>query len=288
MKRISVRHIALILLFFVGLGVLFYPTLSSKWNERVTSRAIQQYDEAVDEIDNSEKEKILEDARAYNATLIGGQVPDAFLMTDYTPNPIYQNMLDPTGTGYMGSVEIPAINIKIPIYHYTTPEILEKGAGHLPGSSLPVGGESTHTVISAHRGLPSAKLFTDLDRLKEGNRFFLHVLDEDLAYEVDQILVVEPNQTEDLGIEVGKDYCTLLTCTPYGVNSHRMLVRGHRVMPFTEEMIEDESVAKAAPPVKQVLMRVLCVVAGIVIALLIVFIIDRRNRRNRRRGGKKA
>ena len=285
MKKIGIKHIALILLFLVGLGVVMYPTISSKYNDYKASLTITEFDEQIEQIDNSEKEKMIEDARAYNATLEGGAVPDAFLMNDYTPNPIYQNMLNPLGTGYMGSVEVPAIGVKIPIYHYTTKEVLEKGAGHLPGSSMPVGGETSHCVISAHRGLPSAKLFTDLDRLKEGNRFFLKVLDEELAYEVDQIKVVEPNQTEDLAIMEGKDYCTLLTCTPYGVNSHRLLVRGHRVTPFSEEMIEDESVAKAAPPVKQVLMRVLCVVAGIVIALLIVFIIDRRNRR---RGGKKA
>lgn len=285
MKKFGVKHITLILLFLIGLGVVLYPTISNKWNDYMHRDLIQNLDNEIQDLGTSEKKKMLEDARAYNSTLIGGVVPDAFLMTDYTPNPIYQTLLDPTGTGYMGSVEVPSIDVKIPIYHYTTPEVLEKGAGHLPGSSLPVGGESTHAVISAHRGLPSAKLFTDLDRVKKGNTFYLHVLDETLAYEVDNIEVVEPNQTEDLGIVAGQDYCTLLTCTPYGVNSHRLLVRGHRV-PYSEEQFKEEEVAKAAPSRISVLMRILCVVAGIAIALLIVFIIDRRNRRKRRNAKK--
>ena len=284
-QKFGIKHIILGLLFLVGLGVMLYPTLSNMWNERVQSRAIEAYDEAIEKISDLEQKKILKEAKAYNATLVGGTVPDAFLMTDFTPNPKYEKLLNPVGNGYMGSVEVPSIDVKIPIFHYTKPEVLEKGAGHLPGSSLPVGGKTSHCVISAHRGLPTAKLFTDLDRVKEGNRFFLHVLNETLAYQVDQIKVVEPTHTEDLAIVEGKDYCTLLTCTPYGVNSHRLLVRGHRI-PYSEEVLEDESAAKAAPNPVSVIQRILCVVAGIVIALIIVFIIDRRNRRKKKKAKK--
>ena len=160
----------------------------------------------------------------------------------------------------------------------TPPEVLEKGAGHLAGSSLPVGGETTHCVITAHRGLPSAKLFTDLDRIKEGDVFYLHVLGETLAYEVDQIKTVEPDQTDDLSIVAGKDYCTLVTCTPYAVNTHRLLVRGYRI-PYVEEEYQEQLKASAAPSGISVLIRILCVIAGVAIALLIIWIITRREKR---------
>ena len=228
-KNIIWYFIGLAVLFLVGLLVLLYPAISNAWNEHLQRRITANYTEQIKAIKLEEKDDIFDKAVEYNKTLTKLYVPDAFLQTDFDPNPEYMKLLNPTGDEYMGNIDIPAIDVNIPIYHYSSKEVLEHGAGHLPGSSLPVGGENTHCVISAHRGLPTAKLFTDLDRLKEGNQFYLHVLDHTLAYEVDKITVVEPDDTKDLAIEKGMDLCTLLTCTPYAVNTHRLLVRGHRV-----------------------------------------------------------
>ena len=201
-------------------------------------------------------------------------MPDAFLDRDGVRDPRYEAILNPLGNGLMGQVEIPCIDITLPIYHYTDEEVLQKGAGHLPGSSVPVGGAGSHAVISAHRGLPSAKMFTDLDRVKIGNVFYIHVLGDTLAYEVDQILTVEPSDTEALSVQEGEDYCTLLTCTPYAVNSHRLLVRGHRI-PYEEETYQAETKVVAAPQTSSVVMRALCVLAGLAIAAGAVYVIDR-------------
>ena len=172
----------------------------------------------------------------------------------------------------IGTVEIPAIKVNIPIYHYTTSASLEKGAGHLLGSALPVGGEGTHCVVSAHRGLPNQKLFTDLNLLKAGDVFYFHVLDQTFAYEVDQILTVEPSQVESLSVVKGEDYATLVTCTPYAVNTHRLLVRGHRV-PYSDEEYK-ENVKNAVPRSDKnyMMMQALCVLIGIVIAVVIFFV----------------
>ena len=173
----------------------------------------------------------MEKARAYNEALLPAILPDSFAVaaSSEEPDREYMSCLNLTGDGMMGYVEIPKINIKIPVYHTVSTEILEKAAGHLEGSSLPTGGESTHAVISAHRGLPSASLFTDLDKMEDGDHFLLYILDDILCYEVDKISVVDPEDTKDLVVEEGKDFVTLLTCTPYGVNTQRLLVRGHRV-----------------------------------------------------------
>ena len=278
MKRRVISLIGVIALFVVGLGILLYPSFSNWWNTRRANMLIVEYDENIAEMDSGDIDYIRDVARAYNSTLLGNVLPDAFAELQLPPDNTYDNMLDPTGTGYMGTVEIPKININLPIYHYTTEEVLEKGAGHLAGSSLPIGGESSHSVLSAHRGLPSAKLFTDLDRVDIGDNFYLHVLEETLAYQVDQILVVEPDHTEDLSIVEGEDYCTLLTCTPYAVNSHRLLVRGHRV-PYTEEQYQEDSKQIALPSGPSVLIRILCVIIGLAIAFLIVFLLRRRKRK---------
>lgn len=278
MKRRVISLIGVIALFVVGLGILLYPSFSNWWNTRRANMLIVEYDESIAEMDSGDIDYIRDVARAYNSTLLGNVLPDAFAELQLPPDNTYDNMLDPTGTGYMGTVEIPKININLPIYHYTTEEVLEKGAGHLAGSSLPIGGESTHSVLSAHRGLPSAKLFTDLDRVDIGDNFYIHVLEETLAYQVDQILVVEPDHTEDLSIVEGEDYCTLLTCTPYAVNSHRLLVRGHRV-PYTEEQYQEDSKQIALPSGPSVLIRILCVIIGLAIAFLIVFLLRRRKRK---------
>lgn len=190
------------------------------------SRAIASYVDQVNSLDDAQYETMLEQARAYNETLVGKE--DRYILDD-SEAAEYNSLLDVTGTGIMGYVVIPKINVRLPIYHGTDPSVLEIAIGHIAGSSLPVGGESTHCVLSGHRGLPSAKLFTDIDQLKEGYQFMLEVLGDTLTYEVDQIKVVLPDELEDIEIEEGQDLCTLVTCTPYGVNTHRLLVRGHRV-----------------------------------------------------------
>ena len=282
MKRRIISLIGVVALFLAGLGILLYPSFSNWWNTRRANSLIVEYEESIVDLGEDNVSLIRETALAYNTTLHGNVLPDAFAELQLPPDTTYDSMLDPTGTGYMGTVEVPKISINLPIYHYTTTEVLEKGVGHLAGSSLPVGGESSHCVLSAHRGLPSAKLFTDLDRVEEGDTFYIHVLGETIAYEVDQIKVVEPTQTEDLSILQGEDLCTLITCTPYAVNSHRMLVRGHRI-PFTEERYEEESKQILLPTGPSVLIRILCVFVGLAIAGIIIFVIYRRNRAKQKR-----
>ena len=224
--RKHLSTILLILIFLVGLSLLLYPTVSDYWNSLHQSRAIAQYAEQVANLDNEVYEQLWADADAYNRTLPG--MAQRYVLTD-EEREAYKQLLDPSGTGVMGYVEIPEISCSLPIYHGTDEAVLQIAIGHIEGSSLPVGGESTHCVLSGHRGLPSAKLFTDLDKLDTGDTFILRVLDETLTYEVDRILIVEPHELSALEIEEGRDYCTLVTCTPYGVNTHRLLVRGHRV-----------------------------------------------------------
>ena len=197
-----------ILLFVLGLAILLYPTVSDWWNQRVANTLVNDYQSVVSEMNQEDLDEIYKRAEEYNKHLIGNVVPDIFI--DYTdiPNKEYDSFLDPTGTGLMGTIEIPVIKVNLPIYHYASEDVLEKGVGHLAGSSLPVGGESTHSVLSAHRGLPSAKLFTDLDLLKEGDVFYLHILNKTLAYQVVMTKVIEPTNTKDLSVVVGEDLCT--------------------------------------------------------------------------------
>ena len=229
-KNKKKNYIGLGLLFLIGLSILLYPMVSDAWNRYRDSLLISNYSSSVSSDDNSEKiDSMWKAAQEYNEQIKQESVPDAFSVRDGQTDSTYESLLNLNGDGMMGYVEIPVIDVSIPIYHYTTDESLEKGAGHLFGSSLPVGGKSTHCILSAHRGLPSAKLFTDLNLVEEGDVFYLHVLGKTLAYEVDQILIVEPTDVSTLMIEAGKDLCTLVTCTPYGINSHRLLVRGHRI-----------------------------------------------------------
>ncbi len=244
MKKKTITTIIIILFFLVGLSLLLYPFVANQWNNYRQSRLISSYDSAVSQMESEgsiDYEAEWARANAYNEALLPSILPDSFAVAEASdePDEEYMACLNIAGDEMMGTVEIPKIDIELPIYHTTDEEVLEKAAGHLEGSSLPVGGESTHAVISAHRGLPSASLFTDLDQLEEGDHFLLHILDETLAYEVDKISVVEPEETQDLAVEEGEDLVTLLTCTPYGVNSHRLLVRGHRV-PYEAEAIADE------------------------------------------------
>lgn len=222
-KRYS---LLLLLALLVGLSLLLYPTISNCWNSFHQSKTIATYVEAVEEMDDSDYEGMWREAQAYNTALPRDQ--GRFQLSEEEKQ-VYEGLLRVSDDGIMGYVEIPSINVELPIYHGTDEEILQIAVGHIQGSSLPVGGPSTHCVISGHRGLPSAKLFTDLDQLTKGDIFILHVLDETLTYEVDQIHIVEPDDVSLLSMEEGEDLCTLVTCTPYGVNSHRLLVRGHRV-----------------------------------------------------------
>lgn len=232
------------ILFLAGLSLLLYPFIANEWNNYRQKRLMSNYEEVVAEKEAAgeiDYEAEWEKARAYNEALLPSILPDSFAVAEASDeDEEYMSALNLAGDGIMGSVEIPKIDITLPIFHTTEEDVLEQAAGHLEGSSLPVGGESTHAVISAHRGLPSAALFTDLDKLEEGDHFLLHILDDTLCYEVDQITVVEPEETDTLAVVEGEDLVTLLTCTPYGVNSHRLLVRGHRV-PYVPEEVEKET-----------------------------------------------
>ena len=218
--------ILLILALFAGLSLLLYPTVSDYWNSLHASQAVADYAENVRNLEAEKYEQVLQDAKSYNQMLPYEQT--TFALSEEEKE-AYGALLDISGTGVMGYIEIPTVNISLPVYHGTEDAVLQIAVGHLEWSSLPVGGESTHCVLSGHRGLPSAKLFTNLDKLVAGDKFIMRVLDEVLTYEVDQILIVEPTDVSTLIIEAGKDLCTLVTCTPYGINSHRLLVRGHRI-----------------------------------------------------------
>ena len=249
MKRKTIIRIIIIVFFFAGLSLLLYPLISNEWNSYRQSRLISDYNaeiEKKEEAGSLDYAEEMEKAVAYNESLLPSVLPDSFAVAeasdeDSEEHQEYMACLNLTGDGMMGRVEIPKIKVNLPIYHTTDEDILEQAAGHLEGSSLPVGGSSTHAVISAHRGLPSASLFTDLDQMEEGDHFLIYVLDEVLCYEVDKISVVEPSETQDLAVEEGEDLVTLFTCTPYGVNSHRLLVRGHRVPYDPAEVQEEEA-----------------------------------------------
>jgi sortase A len=260
-KKLS--NLILVLIFLTGVSLLVYPTFSDWWNSLHQSRAIAAYVDQVNTLDDAQYETMLEQADAYNQTLIGKE--DRYNLSD-SELETYNSLLDVTGTGIMGYVVIPKINVRLPIYHGTDPAVLEIAIGHIAGSSLPVGGESTHCVLSGHRGLPSAKLFTDIDQLKEGDQFMLEVLGDTLTYEVDQIKVVLPDELDDIEIEEGKDLCTLVTCTPYGVNTHRLLVRGHRVETVQQNHVRVVSDAVQIEPVK------VAVAAGIPLLVIIMLL----------------
>ena len=224
-KRGSWSTILLVVLLLLGLSLLLYPTVSDYWNSFTQSRAVATYAEQLENLDTEQYEQLWAEARAYNEELAAMQnglaLPDAMMER-------YNRLLSVDDSGILGVVEIPSIGVNLPIYHGTSDAVLQVAIGHVDWSSLPTGGESTHCVISGHRGLPSAKLFTHLDQLQLGDLFMMQVLDQVLTYEVDQILIVEPHEVNSLLVTEGKDYCSLVTCTPYGVNSHRLLVRGHR------------------------------------------------------------
>lgn len=235
MKKIFTKLI-LALVFLSGLSLLLYPYLSKAWNAYRQSKLTVVYEQTVAEEVEKDYSEEWEKARAYNEALYEKNDPYAFARAEYAeePDEEYLSCLNITEDGMMGYLEIPTIDVKLPIFHTTDENVLEQSVGHLEGSSLPIGGINTHAVLSAHRGLPNAKLFTALDSVKIGDRFYLYILDEVLCYEVDQILVVEPADIDELLIQDGKDYVTMFTCTPFAVNTHRLLVRGYRVEDTTK------------------------------------------------------
>lgn len=235
-QRISTIVVVIVLL--AGVGLLAYPTVSDWWNSFHQSRAISSYIEAVNDLSDEDYERIWLDAEEYNRSLLARA--QTFTL-DEQERAEYESQLDVGGNGIMAYLEVPAINVKLPIYHGLDEGVLQVAVGHMEDTSLPVGGESTHCVVSGHRGLPSAKLLTDLDRMSEGDVFMFHTLNETLTYEVDQIRIVEPTDTKDITIVPGEDLATMITCTPYGINSHRMLVRGHRVPTIASDRVVAEA-----------------------------------------------
>ena len=279
MKSKKLTTLLIALFFLTGISLMLYPAVSDAWNSLHQSRAIETYSERVAELDDFDYERFWADAEEYNRRLIGKEADEGA----ETLHEQYEALLNVSGNGMMGYVEIPSIHTALPIYHGTDEAVLQIAVGHLEGSSLPVGGEGTHCVLSSHRGLPSARLFTDLDKLEEGEVFLLHVLGETLAYKVDQILVVEPDETEALSIEEDRDYCTLLTCTPYGVNSHRLLVRGCR----TEYEKQEEDVQPVEKNAYFDLLELLpWAVVLVLLALLFCVLTGRQNRKRKREKGK--
>ncbi len=272
--------VILVLIFVSGAAVLFYPAVSSWWNAGVQSRAVAAYDDAVSEMSDEEYDSYFEKAYEYNERLrnLGS---DAALAV---PGAVegYADTLDITGTGIMCYVTVESLGIELPVYHGTDESVLSAGAGHLEGSSLPVGGSGTHAVISAHRGLPSALMFTRLDRMKEGDIFRITVLDRTLTYRVDRISVVLPTELEELYITEGEDYCTLMTCTPYGINSHRLFVRGVR----TEDPVPGPGDAAEDAGETGALIFVISIFLLLMILMLIPAALAGRRERNRRRGNK--
>lgn len=263
--------ILLVVCVLVGLSLLLYPSFSNYWNKVYSTHAIAVYNEKATELTESEYTEIWEAARSYNATI--RHIREDHFLTD-NDKVAYENLLNIDGTGVMGYIEIPAIKVTLPIFHGTSDDILQKGVGHMEWSSLPVGGKSTHCVLSGHRGLPSAKLFTDLDKLEPGDIFILCVLNEVLTYEVDQIRIVEPKDTAELSITDGEDYCTLITCTPYGINTHRLLIRGHRIE--NDEDAINVYVTTDAVEIEPLIIAPLLAIPLMIIIFIILIAMDRK------------
>ncbi|MBE6573495.1 MAG: class C sortase [Ruminococcaceae bacterium] len=263
--------IILILALLVGLSLLLYPTISDYWNSLHQSKAIASYVDQISKLDEDAYNKILDDARDFNSK----RTRDTFTLTE-SERSRYKELLNPGGLGIMSYIEIPSIGVSLPIYHGTSESVLQKYVGHLEWSSLPVGGENTHCIISGHRGLPSATLFTNLDKMVEGDTFVIRTLNEVLTYEVEAVHIVEPDDFQYLKIEKGKDLCTLLTCTPYGVNSHRLLVRAHRI-----ENIEEGSVAHVTADAMQIEPLVMAPILAIPIFTVVLIFIFAFNKKKR-------
>ena len=272
MKKKHISTIIIALIFLAGLGFLLYPTVSNLWNRAHQSRAIATYTKQVEKLDDSQNKEMLKAARKYNKSLL--KKSDHWKLSKKGKKK-YESLLDVSGTGIMGYIEVPKIDCSLPIYHGTDEGALQIAIGHLEGSSLPVGGKSTHCVLSGHRGLPSARLFTDLDQMEEGDVFVLNVLGRKLAYEVDQIKVVLPDEMSDLEIVQGKDLCTLVTCTPYGINTHRRLVRGHRTKYIEETVVRVQKEAEK----KETGIWLLAGGGAVFLIIIIIVVVKRRRKR---------
>ena len=271
-----------IFVFLVALSVLLYPTVSNYLYEKNSSRAISLYDEAAAKLSRERRQALLEEARAYNARLVGNTSVegDTFETSKEETSAEYSQLLNMDSSGMMGSVIIPEIDEELPIYHTTSEAVLQKGVGHFPSSSLPVGGDSTHAVLTGHRGLPSKKLFTDLDKIVEGDVFYIRILEETLAYQVDQILTVLPQETQALQIEEGKDYVTLVTCTPYAVNTHRLLLRGHRIPYEDAEKIDPPQIDTGLKIPYEI--QVLLTGLGVLVLIIIIWKISGKVRKKKK------
>ena len=271
--RKHLTTIIIIVMFIVGLSVLLYPAISNYINQKNASKVIGEYNDKLENTSDDRIEDMYAQAQDYNKRLAG--TASAFFNPESVKG--YETTLDITGTGIMGYIDIDRIGVELPIYHTVDESVLGTGAGHLEGTSLPVGGESTHCVLSGHRGLPSAKLFTDLDELEVGDEFAITVLNKKLTYHIDQIKTVKPSETEDLQIESGKDYCTLMTCTPYGINSHRLLLRGVRV-----ETAQDKPgifVKNEAFRIDPLVVTPIVAVPMLVVVLIFVLVRDHRSKK---------
>lgn len=279
--KITIKDIIRLLVLLVAFAVLLYPTYSRYLNEKNGSKVVSEYDEKSVKLSNAEKEQMLADARAYNQEMLGNiDLIDPFSQTEPEVDERYESLLNVEGSGMMGYVKIPKINVELPIYHGTSESVLQAGVGHFQGTSLPVGGDSTHTVLTGHRGLPDKTLFTNMDKMEVGDIFYIKVLDATLAYEVDQILTVLPEDTEALSIVPGQDYATLVTCTPFAINTHRLLVRGHRI-PY-EEANKKEPDTEIKPELsfttKVLIVTIIVIFIGLVGAI-IYYIRDRKRRK---------
>ncbi len=278
MKKVG-SNLILASMFLIGLSLLLYPTISNWWNSNHQSQAVATYTEVVSTLDESKYEEKWQAAEEYNKKLAAKKEQNVFLTTEQQEE--YNSQLKVEETDAMGYIEIPIIDCVLPMYHGTDEEELQAGVGHIEWTSLPVGGESTHSVISGHRGVPSAKLLSNLDKVVEGDFFVLHVLNERLTYQVDQILIVEPEDVKDLYIEEGKDLCTLVTCTPYGVNSHRLLVRGHRV---DDSVVQELKIVADATQIDPTIVAVAVGVIVLIMILIVMFISNRiKNNQEKRR-----
>ena len=279
-KSGSASTIILVAIFLVGLIVLLYPTVSDFWNEKRQSKAVMNYDDLIVNLTPEDYSAFFTAADAYNQKIRNMSFP---FMNHKNIADEYYSTLDVNGNGMMGYITIEKIKVQLPVYHGTSDSVLNSAVGHVEGSTIPVGGESTHAVLSAHRGLPSAKLFTNLDKVEIGDVFTIRILDKTLTYQVDQILIVLPHETEALAIEAGEDYCTLVTCTPYGINTHRMLVRGTRI-----ENLEEEKVIKVITEAYQIdPLIVTPAVAAPMLALLLIALLVKSSKNNKKTKKKK-
>ena len=275
MRKNGFSTFILLVVLFLGLSLLLYPTFSDYWNSMHQTKAIATYAQSVAELDSDKYDHIWEAAKAYNQRI--SQRENLYVLSEQEWED-YHSQLNLTGDGIMGYIQIPSINISLPLHHTVEETILQVAIGHIEWTSLPTGGEGNHTVFSGHRGLPSARLFSDLDQLIPGDLFMLRILDELMTYEVDQILVVEPHEVEPLQVEAGKDLCTLVTCTPYGVNSHRLLVRGHRV-----ENPEEAVTLRVTADAYQIEPLAVAPVVAVPILLVVLWIMGITDRINRRK-----